>query len=224
PALLKDVAGAFVQLAVVPAQVRHLVDRAVRIALGACTVTALVLPSDLQELDYAPPKRTHGTVHSGVGYTPPKVVPYADDLQRAADVLNAGKKVAMLVGAGALHATDEVIAVADRLGAGVAKALLGKAAVPDDLPFVTGCIGLLGTKPSWDLMMDCDTLLMVGTSFPYSEFLPAEGQAKGVQIDIDGRLVGIRYPMDAHLVGDSKETLRALLPRLKRKEDRTWRK
>ncbi|KUY55079.1 thiamine pyrophosphate-requiring protein [Burkholderia sp. RF2-non_BP3] len=223
PALFKDVAGAFVQLAVVPGQVRHLVDRAVRIALGARTVTALVLPNDLQELDYAPPKRAHGTVHSGVGYTPPKVVPYADDLQRAADVLNAGKKVAMLVGAGALRATDEVIAVADRLGAGAAKALLGKAALPDDLPWVTGSIGLLGTKPSDELMTECDTLLVVGSGFPYSEFLPKEGQARGVQIDLKADMLSLRYPMEVNLVGDSAETLRALLPLLKERHDTSWR-
>src|SRR5581483_6198060 len=151
------------------------------------------------------------------------VTPGDEQLRRAADVLNAGEKVAMLVGAGALHATQEVIEVADTLGAGVAKALLGKAAVPDDLPFVTGSIGLLGTRPSWDLMQGCDTLLMVGSSFPYSEFLPEEGKARGVQIDIDGRMLGIRYPMDSHLIGDSKETLRALIPLLNRKEDRCWR-
>jgi pyruvate dehydrogenase (quinone) len=113
--------------------------------------------------------------------------------------------------------------VAEALGAGVAKALLGKAALPDDLPYVTGSIGLLGTKPSWDLMMGCDTLLMVGSSFPYSEFLPEEGQARGVQIDLDGKMLGIRYPMEVNLVGDSAETLRALLPRLERKQDRSWR-
>ncbi|AIO37972.1 thiamine pyrophosphate enzyme, central domain protein [Burkholderia cenocepacia] len=223
PALFKDVAGAFVQLAVVPAQVRHLVDRAVRTALGARTVTALVLPNDLQELDYAPPKRAHGTVHSGIGYTAPKVVPYAEDLQRAADVLNAGKKVAMLVGAGALHATDEVIAVADRLGAGAAKALLGKAALPDDLPWVTGSIGLLGTKPSYELMIECDTLLVVGSGFPYSEFLPKEGQARGVQIDLKADMLSLRYPMEVNLVGDSAETLRALLPLLNEHKDAAWR-
>ncbi|AOI67412.1 thiamine pyrophosphate-binding protein [Burkholderia territorii] len=223
PALYKDVAGAFVQLAVVPGQVRHLVDRAVRIAVGARTVTALVLPNDLQELDYAPPKRAHGTVHSGVGYTAPKVVPYADDLQRAADVLNAGKKVAMLVGAGALRATDEVIAVADRLGAGAAKALLGKAALPDNLPWVTGSIGLLGTKPSYELMTGCDTLLVVGSGFPYSEFLPKEGQARGVQIDLKADMLSLRYPMEVNLVGDSAETLRALLPLLKERQDTGWR-
>lgn len=223
PALFKDVAGAFVQLAVVPAQVRHLVDRAVRTALGARTVSALVLPNDLQELDYAPPKRAHGTVHSGIGYTAPKVVPYAEDLQRAADVLNAGKKVAMLVGAGALHATDEVIAVADRLGAGAAKALLGKAALPDDLPWVTGSIGLLGTKPSYELMTECDTLLVVGSGFPYSEFLPKEGQARGVQIDLKADMLSLRYPMEVNLVGDSAETLRALLPLLNEHKDAAWR-
>ncbi|MBR8306678.1 thiamine pyrophosphate-requiring protein [Burkholderia cenocepacia] len=223
PALFKDVAGAFVQLATVPGQVRHLVDRAVRTALGARTVTALVLPNDLQELDYAPPKRAHGTVHSGVGYTAPKVVPYADDLRRAADVLNAGSKVALLVGAGALKATDEVIAVADRLGAGAAKALLGKAALPDDLPWVTGSIGLLGTKPSYELMTECDTLLVIGSGFPYSEFLPKEGQARGVQIDLKADMLSLRYPMEVNLVGDSAETLRALLPLLNERRDTAWR-
>ncbi|HFT8005657.1 TPA: thiamine pyrophosphate-requiring protein [Burkholderia cenocepacia] len=223
PALYKDVAGAFVQLATVPGQVRHLVDRAVRTALGARTVTALVLPNDLQELDYAPPKRAHGTVHSGVGYTAPKVVPYADDLRRAADVLNAGSKVALLVGAGALKATDEVIAVADRLGAGAAKALLGKAALPDDLPWVTGSIGLLGTKPSYELMTECDTLLVVGSGFPYSEFLPKEGQARGVQIDLKADMLSLRYPMEVNLVGDSAETLRALLPLLNERRNTAWR-
>jgi pyruvate dehydrogenase (quinone) len=207
----------------VPAQVRHLVDRAVRIALGEHRVTALVFPNDLQEEPYEEPPRKHGTVHSGVGYRAPKVVPHDTDLRRAAEVLNAGNKVAMLVGAGALHATDEVIAVAERLGAGVAKALLGKAAVPDELPWVTGCIGLLGTKPSWELMTGCDTLLMVGSGFPYSEFLPKEGQARGVQIDIDPGMLSIRYPMEVNLVGDSAETLRALLPLLEEKKDRSWR-
>ena len=134
-------------------------------------------------------------------------------------VLNEGKKVAMLVGAGCLEATDEVIAVADKLGAGLAKALLGKAAVPDDLPFVTGGIGLLGTKPSWDLMKNCDTLLMVGSAFPYSEFLPEPGSARGVQIDIKGENLSLRYPMEVNLVGDSAATLRALLPLLEQKTD-----
>jgi len=158
-----------------------------------------------------------------MGFMKPEIVPEAEDLQKAAEILNAGKKVAMLVGAGALHAADEVIQTADLLGAGVAKALLGKAVLPDDLPFVTGSIGLLGTKPSYDLMMECDTLLMVGTSFPYSEFLPKEGHAKAVQIDISGRMLGLRYPTDINLQGDSRKTLQALLPLLRRKEDRSWR-
>ena len=222
--MFKDVAGAFVEQASVPSQVRHLVDLAIRTALGERKVAALVFPNDLQELKYEPPPRKHGTLHSGVGYREPKIVPYADDLQRAADVLNAGKKVAVLVGAGALQATDEVIALADKLGAGVAKALLGKAALPDDLPYVTGSIGLLGTEPSYKLMTECDTLLMIGSGFPYSEFLPKEGQARGVQIDIKPDMLSIRYPMEVNLVGDSAETLRALLPLLEEKTDHAWRK
>jgi pyruvate dehydrogenase (quinone) len=222
--LFKDVAHEYVEMAMVPAQIRHLVDRACRIALAERTVTALIIPNDLQEADaVAEPPHKHGTVHSGPGYQRPRVVPADADLDRAATILNAGSKVAMLVGQGALHASDEVTEIADILGAGVAKALLGKAVLPDDLPFVTGSIGLLGTKPSWDLMMECDTLLMVGSSFPYSEFLPEEGQARGVQIDIDGKMLGIRYPMEVNLVGDSAETLRALIPRLERKQDRSWR-
>jgi pyruvate dehydrogenase (quinone) len=221
--MFKDVAGAYVQQAVAPAQVRHLVDRAIRTARGERRPTALVFPNDLQDQPYAEPPRKHGTLHSGVGYTPPKVVPYEADLRRAADVLNAGRRVAILVGAGALHATDEVIAVADRLQAGCAKALLGKAAVPDDLPWVTGAIGILGTKPSWDMMNGCDTLLMVGSGFPYAEFLPAEGAARGVQIDIRPDMLSLRYPMEVNLVGDSAETLRALLPMLEAKTDAAWR-
>jgi pyruvate dehydrogenase (quinone) len=186
-------------------------------------VTAIIVPNDVQEMPYEEPPRSHGAVHSSPGWTAPLVVPRQDDLERAAAILNEGQRVAMLVGQGALHATDEVIEAAETLGAGIAKALLGKAAVPDDLAFVTGSIGLLGTKPSWDMMMGCDTLLMVGSSFPYSEFLPEEGKARGIQIDIDGRMLGIRYPMDVNLIGDSRETLRALLPLLERKEDRSWR-
>jgi pyruvate dehydrogenase (quinone) len=221
--MFKDVAGAYVQQATTAPQVRHLTDRAVRIAKGERRVTALIFPNDLQDEPYEEPPHKHGTLHSGVGYTDPKVVPYDADLRRAAEVLNAGSKVAILVGAGALHATDEVIAVANRLGAGAAKALLGKAVLPDDLPWVTGSIGLLGTKPSWDLMNDCDTLLMVGSGFPYSEFLPKEGSARGVQIDLKPDMLSIRYPMEVSLVGDSAETLRALLPLLEEKSDRSWR-
>jgi pyruvate dehydrogenase (quinone) len=222
--LFKDVAHEFVHTAMEPTQIRHLVDRAFRTALAERTVTCLIVPNDLQEEDAVEePPHAHGTIHSSPGWSPPRVMPARDDLERAAAVLNAGERVAILVGQGALGATDEVIETANVLGAGVAKALLGKAALPDDLPFVTGAIGLLGTKPSWDLMTGCDTLLMVGSSFPYSEFLPEEGQARGVQIDIDGRMLGIRYPMELNLVGDSAETLRALLPLLERKTDRSWR-
>jgi pyruvate dehydrogenase (quinone) len=222
--LFKDVAHEYVQTAMVPAQIRHLVDRALRIARDQRTVTCIIIPHDLQELDAVEkPPRAHDTIHSGIGLTGKRVVPPEVDLRAAADLLNAGKKVAILCGAGALQATDELIAVADRLGAGIAKALLGKAAVPDDLPFVTGSIGLLGTQPSWEMMSGCDTLLMVGTSFPYSEFLPKEGQARAVQIDLDGRKLGLRYPTEINLVGDSKLTLQQLLPMLEAKDDRSWR-
>jgi pyruvate dehydrogenase (quinone) len=169
--LFKDVAGSYVQMAATPAQIRHLVDRAARIAIAERTVTCIILPNDVQEMDAVEqPPRRHGASFTGIGYSPPLVVPTEEDLRRAAKVLNDGEKVAILVGAGALGAADEVMEVADALGAGVAKALLGKAVLPDDLPYVTGSIGLLGTKPSWDMMMECDTLLMVGSSFPYSEF------------------------------------------------------
>lgn len=220
--LFKDVAADYIQMCVDPSQIRHLVDRAIRIALSKRTVTCIIVPNDVQELKYEEPPREHGSIHSSVGFSRPRILPSSADLQRAADVLNAGKKVAVLVGAGAMGAADEVIEVAQLLGAGVAKALLGKAVLPDDLPFVTGTIGLLGTKPSWDLMTECDTLLMIGSGFPYSEYLPKEGKARGVQIDIDGTMLGLRYPMEVHLQGDSKDTLRALIPLLTEKQDRSW--
>src|SRR4051812_34500979 len=205
-------------------QVRHLLDRAVRIALAERTPTCLILPTDVQELEAVPsPPHAHYMAHSGIGYSKPRVLPADDDLRRAADVLNAGEKVALLVGQGAMGASSEVAEVAEVLGAGVAKALLGKPVLADDLPYVTGSIGLLGTKPSWDLMMGCDTLLMVGSGFPYAEFLPEEGQARGVQIDIDARMLGLRYPMEVNLQGDAAETLRALIPLLSRRSDRSWR-
>ncbi|GGY74225.1 thiamine pyrophosphate-requiring protein [Pseudoduganella plicata] len=221
--LFKDVAHEYVHMATDAAQVRHLVDRAFRIAKEERTVTCIIFPNDVQELDAVPkPPREHGTVHSGIGALTRSHVPPLDALQQAARILNEGKKVAILAGAGALHATDELIEVAELLGAGIAKALLGKAAVPDDLPFVTGSIGLLGTKPSHDMMNGCDTLLMVGSNFPYSEFLPKEGQARGVQIDIDARRASVRYPMEFNLIGDARATLRALIPLLERKQDRAW--
>jgi pyruvate dehydrogenase (quinone) len=221
--MFKDVAGAFIQQASVPSQVRHLLDRAVRTSLGERRVTALVLPNDLQEQPYEEPARAHGTVHSGIGFSRPKVLPYDSDLKRAADLLNAGDKVAILVGAGALGASDQVRQIAEKLGAGVAKALLGKAVLPDELPWVTGSIGLLGTEPSFQLMQECDTLLMIGSGFPYSEFLPEEGQARGVQIDIAPDMLSLRYPMEVNLVGDAAETLEALLPLIDHKPQRKWR-
>ncbi|RQW78335.1 MAG: thiamine pyrophosphate-requiring protein [Geobacter sp.] len=222
--LFKDVASHYVQMASSPAQIRQLVDRAIRIALAERTVTCIILPSDVQEMDAVPsPERKHGSIYTGIGFTRPEILPKKDDLRRAADVLNAGKRVAILVGAGALGAGEELAEAAERLGAGVAKALLGKAALPDSLPFVTGSIGLLGTRPSWQMMMNCDTLLMIGSGFPYSEFLPKEGQARGVQIDISPRMLSLRYPMEVNLQGDAALTLRALLPLLQKKTDRQWR-
>jgi pyruvate dehydrogenase (quinone) len=221
--LFKDVASDYVVTATEPAQIRHCIDRAVRIASARRSVTAVIIPNDLQELAYQDPPLVHGTTHTGVGYAGPAKLPDQSVLREAAAVLNAGKKVAILVGSGALGATDEVIAVAEKLQAGVAKALLGKAVLPDDLPWVTGGLGLLGTKPSWDLMQECDTLLMVGSSFPYSEFLPPPGQARGVQIDLDGAMLSLRYPMEVSMVGDSAIALAALLPMLEQKKADSWR-
>src|SRR5207248_10428258 len=169
------------------------------------------------------PPREHGAVYTGIGFSKPRVLPPEADLDRAAEILNQGQKVMMLIGQGARDAADEVVETAELLGAGGAKALLGKDVIPDDLPFVTGPIGLLGSTASYYMASHCDTLFMVGSNFPYAEWLPKEGQAKGVQIDIDGRNLGIRYPMDVLLVGDAKDTLHALSPKLRRKEDRSWR-
>lgn len=222
--LYKDVAHEYVHMVSDPTQMQQLVDRAVRIAKNKRTVTCIIIPNDVQEMDAVEePPRAHGAVHTGVGFPYANSVPSEEGLKKAAKVLNEGERVAILVGAGALGAGEEVKEVADILGCGVAKALLGRAALPDALPFVTGAIGLLGTKPSWEMMTECDTLLVIGSSFPYSEFLPKVGQARGVQIDIDGRMLSLRYPMEVNLEGDSKETLKALIPYLKYKEDRSWR-
>jgi pyruvate dehydrogenase (quinone) len=221
--LFKDVSE-FVNTCAHPAQARHLIDRAMKVALSARGVATVIFPEDVQEEDAIPsPPHMHGSVFTSVGWVKPRVIPPDTELRKAAEILNSGKRVAILIGQGAAEAEAEVIEAAELLGAGVAKALLGRQVVPDDLPFVTGPIGLLGTKPSDDMVMNCDTLFMIGTSFPYAEWLPPEGKARGVEIDIDGRMIGIRYPMDAHLVGDSKETLRALIPLLERKSDRSWR-
>lgn len=222
--LFKDVAGDYVQMATEASQIRHLIDRALRIAKAQRTVTCVIIPNDVQELPYEEPAHAHQTIHSGIGYSAPRIIPRQEDLQKATNILNEGKRVAILIGAGAMHAAEEVSQLAEILGTGVAKAFLGKAALPDELPFVTGAIGFFGTNATHEMMKECDTLLMIGSGFPYAEFLPKEGQARGVQIDIDGRMLSLRYPMEAALTGDSAETLRALIPLLKRKEDRAWRK
>jgi pyruvate dehydrogenase (quinone) len=220
--MFADVAE-FVQEVSHPAQLAHVVDRAIRLAIARRAPSVIILPKDVQEQAYEEPKRAHGFTRSGPGYSRPVVTPPGDELRRAAEVLNAGEKVAMLVGAGAIGAADEVVAIAETLGAGVAKALLGKSVLPDDLPFMTGCIGLLGTRPSSDLMTACDTLLMIGTGFPWSEFLPKTGAARAVQIDIDPAMLSLRYPCEVNLHGDAAETLRLLLPMLIQKSDRSWR-
>ncbi len=222
--LFKDVAKDYVHMATHPAQVRHLIDRAIRTALAERTVTCLVFPVDLQDEEAVEkPPRKHATVHTGIGWSAPRVLPQNDDLRRAAEVLNAGRRVAILIGAGCKGAQEEVTEVANILGAGVAKALLARSLLDDAEPWVTGSVGLLGTKASWNMMQGCDTLFMIGSSFPYPQFLPEEGQARGVQIDIDGRMLSLRFPMEVALVGDAKESLRALIPMLTYKQDRSWR-
>jgi len=208
----------------VPEQLPNAIDRAFRTALTRRAPTAIIVPSDLQTEDYSPPEHAFKQVPSSEpGLVPPTVVADEAEIVRAAEVLNAGSKVAILVGQGARGAAAEVIQVAEVLGAGVAKALLGKDVLSDELPFVTGAIGLLGTRPSYELMMDCDTLLIVGSNFPYSQYLPEFGKARAVQIDLDGTLIGMRYPTEVNLVGDAGATLRALLPRLSGSTDRAWR-
>jgi len=221
--LFKDV-SIFCNTCAHPGQARHLIDRGIRSALAERGVATIIFPEDVQEEDaMESPPRTHGVVYSSIGYSEPRILPKESDLDNAADILNSSEKVAILIGQGAAKAADEVVEVAETLGAGVAKALLGRAALPDDLPFVTGPIGLLGSKPSYEMVMNCDCLFMIGTSFPYAEWLPKDGSVKCVEIDIDARMIGIRYPADVHLIGDSRETLRALMPLLERKDDRSWR-
>lgn len=220
--LFKDVASEYITQVNAPEAAKHAIDRAIRIALDQHTVTCVILPKDIQEESAVEePPQVHDSVHSGMGYHPARIIPYEKELRRAADVLNAGERVAILVGQGALRAQPEVVEIAERLGAGVAKSWLGKAVLADDLPYVTGSIGLLGTKPSYEMMANCDTLLVIGSSFPYPEFYPKIGQARGVQIDVDGRMLSLRYPMEVNLKGDSAETLRALLPLLKQ-HDAGW--
>jgi len=221
--LYKDVASDFIQTVMVPEQLPNVLDRAIRTALTRRAPTALIVPADVQELKYSAPAHEFKMVPSSLGFEQPVVEPAREGLHKAADVLNAGERVAMLIGCGARGAVAEVTQLADVLGAGVAKALLGKDVLSDELPWVTGAIGLLGTRPSYELMRDCDTLLTIGSSFPYSQFLPAYGAARGVQIDIDPALIGMRYPNEVNLVGDAAATARALLPLLQRKSDRSWR-
>ena len=221
--LFKDVASDYVQMVTVPEQLPNVLDRAIRVAMAQHAPTALIIPADVQELPYSPPTHEFKMVPSSLGIEWPAIAPDDAAIARAADILNEGKKVAMLVGTGARGAREELIEVADLLGAGAAKALLGKDVISDELPWVTGSIGLLGTRPSYELMRDCDTLLTVGSSFPYTQFLPEFGDCRAVQIDIDGRLIGMRYPYEINLVADAKAALRALIPKLRRKEDRSWR-
>ncbi len=222
--LFKDCCHQFVEMATVPQQFPNLIDRAIRVATATHSPTCVIIPSDVQELAYEPPTHAFKMVPSSLGTDWP--TPVADDgsIAKAAEILNAGEKVAILVGQGARGARDEVLEVADRLGAGVAKALLGKDVLADDLPFVTGSIGLLGTRPSYEMMMDCDTLLTVGSNFPYTQFMPKLDQARGVQIDRDGRFIGLRYPYELNIVADAGSALTALIPKLERKADRSWRK
>ncbi len=221
--LYKDVAADYLEMVTVPEQLPNVLDRAMRVAMGRHTVTAIIIPADVQELEYSPPQHAFKMVPSSIGVEWPTTLPDDAAVQRAADVLNAGSKVAILAGQGARGARQELMDTAEKLGAGVAKALLGKDVLPDDLPYVTGSIGLLGTRPSYEMMMDCDTLLIVGSSFPYTQFMPELDQARSVQIDIDPGLIGMRYPNELNLVGDAGSTLRALLPLLEQKSDRKWR-
>lgn len=221
--LYKDVASDYVQMVTVPEQLPNVLDRAIRVALSEQVPTAVIIPGDVQELEYSPPTHEFKMVPSSLGIEWPMPAPDDAAIARAAEVLNAGEKVAILVGAGARGAHEEVAEVADLLGAGAAKALLGKDVLSDELPWVTGAIGLLGTRPSYELMRDCDTLLTVGSSFPYSQFLPPFDQARAVQIDIDPKMIGMRYTYEVNVVADAKAALRALIPHLERKPDRSWR-
>jgi pyruvate dehydrogenase (quinone) len=221
--LFKDVASDYVQMVTVPEQLPNVLDRAIRVALTERAPTAIIIPADVQELAYSAPTHAFKMVPSSIGMEWPATAPDNEAIIRAAEILNAGGKVAILAGSGARAARAELEQVAELLGAGVAKPLLGKDVLSDELPYVTGSIGLLGTRPSYELMKNCDTLLAVGSSFPYTQFLPAFEQARGVQIDIDGKMIGMRYPYEVNLVGDAAATLRALLPHLQRKQDRSWR-
>lgn len=223
PSLFKDVAHEYVHMASDPSQVRHLIDRAIRIAKAQRTVTCVIIPNDIQTMDAVTvPPHEHYSLHTGIGHADSVTVPTEEAMRKAAHILNVGNKVAILIGAGAIGASDEVVRIAGLLNAGIAKALLGKCALNDDVPMVTGSIGFFGTTATEFLMRECDTLLMVGTSFPYAEFLPEEGQARCVQIDIDGRMLSLRYPAEVNLLGDSRETLKRLIPLIRQKGGNEW--
>jgi len=221
--LFMDVA-VFNQRVMSPEHVEGLVDFACRTALSYRQVAHITFPTDLQEQEIAKRNRSKRNLphHTSDVWAEPGHVPQESALRRAADVLNAGSKVTILCGAGALHAGDELEQAAEVLGAPIVKALLGKAAVPDTSPYTTGGIGLLGTKPSQDAMENCDTLLVVGTNFPYIEFYPKPGSARAVQIELDPKRIGLRYPVEVGLVGDSRRSLQELLPLLRRKDDRSF--
>ncbi|MFC8435439.1 thiamine pyrophosphate-requiring protein [Streptomyces sp. NPDC057253] len=221
--LFKDVASEFVETVTVPEQLPNVLDRAIRTAYARRCPTAIIIPGDVQELDYSPPTHEFKMVPSSLDRSAWTSVPSDESLERAAEILNSGDKPAILIGQGAAGARAEVERVAEMLGAGVAKALLGKDALSDELPYVTGSIGLLGTRPSYELMRDCDTLLTIGSSFPYTQFLPEFGKARGVQIDIDPHMIGMRYPYEVNLVGDARATLRRLIPMLDAERgERDW--
>jgi len=207
-----------------PTHVENVTDLACRTATAYHGVAHITFPVDFQEMDVKSRQRSKRNVpnHSSNVDAVGARLPNRGDLQRAADILNGGKKVAILAGRGALDAAEELEKTAELLAGPIIKALLGKAAVPDDSPYTTGGIGLLGTKPSQEAMEDCDTLLIVGSSFPYIEFMPKPDQAKGVQIELDPKRIGLRFPVDIGLVGDSRNTLRELIPMLRRKEDRSF--
>jgi len=218
--LFKDVCHQFIQTATVPEQLPNLIDRAMRTAMSERCPTCIIVPSDVQELEYSAPTHELEMVPSSLGVEWPALQAGGDVVERAAEILNSGSRVAILVGQGA---REEVMAAADRLGAGVAKALLGKDVLADDLPYVTASIGLLGTRPSYEMMREHDTLLTIGSSFPYTQFMPDFGQARSVQIDLDAKQVGMRYPYELNIVADAKSALDALLPLLGTKPDRSWR-
>ncbi|MFF4884822.1 thiamine pyrophosphate-requiring protein [Streptomyces nigra] len=221
--LFKDVASDFVETVTVPEQLPNVLDRAIRTAYARRAPTAVIVPGDVQELEYSAPTHEFKMVPSSLESGAWTTIPSEDSVRQAAEILNSGDKVAILVGQGAAGARAEVERMAELLGAGVAKALLGKDVLSDELPYVTGSIGLLGTRPSYEMMRDCDTLLTIGSSFPYSQFLPDFGKARGVQIDIDPHMVGMRYPYEVNLIGDAKATLERLIPLIRSEErGREW--